>query len=109
MSYNKDGLRHPTHIFEAALWGYSVQVNCGRCSHMAIFEAQNLWLHFERRGWEDSRWKALERFFCTKCMSKLRGRVRPNKMSFVKLAPTVEFGTAPLDSEVQRALKKLRY
>lgn len=109
MSYNKDGLRHPTHFLEAAKWGYSVRVDCSKCSNMAIFEAQNLWAHFHKKGWDDSRWAALGHFFCTKCAAKLRGRVRPNRITYVKLAPTVDFGSAPSEYEAQKAWDRLRY
>src|SRR3546814_6785444 len=48
----KDGLRRATHIFEAAVWHYAVQVTC-RCGHSAKFHAASLWWRFERKGWND--------------------------------------------------------
>jgi hypothetical protein len=108
MSYNKDGLRYPTHIFEAALWRYSVRVDCSRCSHMAIFEAGSLWGYFEKRGWEDSRWSAPQRFFCLQCWKKQRGKVRPNRISYVKAQPTIQVGTIPSDLQVKKALSRYR-
>ncbi|HEY1124752.1 MAG TPA: hypothetical protein VGE65_03900 [Sphingobium sp.] len=108
MSYNKDGLRHPSNFLDAAAWGYSIRVDCGRCSHMAIFDAPKLWWHFQRKGWEDTRWAAGVHFFCTKCAAKLRGRVRPGKISYVKLTPTVEYGVAPPQLEQKRALNRFK-
>jgi len=107
MSYNKDGLRHPTHIFEAALWRYSVRVDC-RCSHMAIFEAGSLWGYFEKRGWDDSRWDAPKRFFCLECWKKQRGKVRPRRITYVKMQPTVQIGEIPDGRTVKRALNRYR-
>jgi hypothetical protein len=108
MSYNKDGLRHPTQIFEAALWRYSVKVECSRCVNIAIFEAGSLWGLFERRGWDDSKWAAPQRFWCTKCRVKLHRKVRPKRILFVKDSPTIQVGAIPDDLTVKRALSRYR-
>lgn len=107
MSYNKDGFRYPSNFLDASAWGYSIQVEC-RCSHVARFDAPRLWWHFQRKGWEDYGHNALGHFFCTKCASKLRGRVRPTRIRYVKLPPTIEYGVAPPQLDQKRALSRFK-
>jgi hypothetical protein len=108
MSYNRDGLRHPTHIFEAALWRYVVKVACSRCSHVATFEPAGLWWHFQRRGWDDWLPGANKRFWCTQCASKDRRKVRPKKLEFAEgVEPTRQL-PLPSDAEWKRALSRYR-
>src|SRR3546814_7773208 len=69
----KDGLRRATHIFEAAVWHYAVQVTC-RCGHSAKFHAASLWWRFERKGWNDSFRDATRHFWCRQCAARLGRR-----------------------------------
>lgn len=108
MSYNKGGLRYPTHIFEAALWGYTVKVECSRCPNVAVFEPQSLWNHFHRKGWEDSRRSAGQRFWCLQCHLQMRGKVRPKRVTFVHDIATRQIGDKPGEYEVKRALSRYR-
>ena len=108
MSYNRDGLRHPTHIFEAALWGYAVKVRCSRCRHVAVFDAPGLWGLCRKKGWEDSRWEVAKRLRCTQCLQQGRKQA-PRRIDFVQDAEPTIILPMPSGIDVQRELKKLRY
>lgn len=108
MSFNRDGLRHPTHFHEAALWGYSVKVGCARCGHVAIFDAPGLWGLFHSKGWEDSRWQAAKHLRCSCCLAVGR-KQPPTRIEFVEgVQPTIRL-PMPVGINVAKEIKRLRY
>lgn len=108
MSFNHDGLRHPTHLHEAVLWRYAVKVRCKRCNHVAIFEAWGLWGWFLSKRCDDSRWQAAGRLRCVECRS--RGRKHPPPfVEFIQgEEPTISL-PMPIGVDPERELKRYRY
>lgn len=86
MSRNRDGLREPTHISEAALWRFAVEVTCSFCAHAVTFEAAGLWWYFHRRGWDDHLGDAAKHMWCSNCSGAER-RNRPLRLAFVRTKP----------------------
>lgn len=82
MRWSTGGLMEPTCVLEAATFHRSILVACS-CGHSGRFEAHGLWWHFERRGWDDALSAASRRFWCRKCASHLRRKVRPEKVETV--------------------------
>jgi hypothetical protein len=69
-------------ILEAATFHRSVMPICA-CGHSARFEAHGLWWLFERRGWDDRLSVARGRFWCRKCHSNRRQKIRPLRLEVV--------------------------
>lgn len=72
----------PTCLLEAATLHKSVKPVC-RCGHSATFNPHGLWWHFERRHWNDSLTAVAERFWCMRCASASRSKVRPIRIELV--------------------------
>ncbi len=103
----KDGLRRATHIFEAAVWHYAVQVTC-RCGHSAKFHAASLWWRFERKGWNDSFRDATRHFWCRQCAARIGRRVQPLRLETVAWEKGVIELEMPDDREWKRAMRRFR-
>ena len=69
MAYYRDGLKVPTHIWEAAAMHQLVRVSCraGRCNNTGTYDPHCLWGLFRSRGWDDSFASAQHRFWCRVC------------------------------------------
>jgi len=106
VSFNKDGERYPTHVFEAALWRYGVKVTCS-CGHTAIFEAAGLWGLFNRKQWDDYHGELRKRMRCTECLKEGRKQA-PQRVEFVEgEEPTIKL-PIPGDEDLKRALSRYR-
>src|SRR3546814_20666984 len=103
----KDGLRRATHIFEAAVWHYAVQVTC-RCGHSAKFHAASLWWRFERKGWNDSFRDAPRHFWCRQCAARIGRRVLPLRLVSVAWEHGVLELELPDDREIGSACGRER-
>ncbi len=74
MAYYRNGLKHPTHIWEAAAMHYLIRVECRahRCGNGATFDPHALWGLFYKRNWDDHYRVAQHRFWCRPC-SRIAG------------------------------------
>lgn len=84
MSVWRDGLPHPTVIFEAAVWHYLVKVSCSRCPHFTLFEPPGLWWRFHKKDWNQNFSDAWARFWCSQCAIQGDLKVRPRRLEAVK-------------------------
>ncbi|WP_260925421.1 hypothetical protein [Novosphingobium sp. 9] len=83
MKWSQSGVMLPTRIFEAATLQQCILVQC-RCGHWGCFEAHGLWWHFERRHWDDRLNRAAQRFWCRRCASLTKRKVRPVKVEAIE-------------------------
>ena len=83
MAYYRDGLKHPTHIWEAAAMHHLVRVQCRApgCRNIATFDPHALWGLFQQRRWDDQFRAAEKRFYCRVCSSASGVRVKNARMS----------------------------
>lgn len=106
MTFNRDGMRVATCVFEAACFHKSVEVRC-RCGHACYFQAHGLWWLFHRKRWSDEFRDMPERFYCARCHMTGGEKVRPihigaSERQFQKALPM------PDDREWKRALRRFR-
>jgi len=101
-----DGLPVATNLFEAAVWHKSVKVTC-RCGHSVTFNPHSLWWLFEQRGWDMRLPQARRYFHCDKCLSAMRGKVRPTKIEPVAGMADVTLSMPP-EREWKAALSRFR-
>jgi len=108
MSRNIDGLRVPTHLFEAAVWRYNIRVSCPMCRKSAVFEAVGLWYRFHQKRWDDDLRNARDKLWCKPCSHRLGKRVRPRKLELTKEGPATRHLPDPSDIEWKNALSRFR-
>jgi len=108
MARYRDGLKHATHIFEAAAWQYAIKVRCTACGHSAIFDPHALWWLFQRRGWDDRLTEASKRFYCSACLSKKQCRVHRAQIDLIRETVTVHGLAMPDEASWKRALNRFR-
>lgn len=104
--FNRDGLRVPTCVFEAACFHNSVKVLC-RCGHATFFQAHGLWWLFHRRHWSDVFRDMRERFYCSKCQVKYGKKVRPIYVG-ASDQPSQKELPMPDEREWKRAVRRFR-
>lgn len=97
----------PTRILEAATLHQSTRVSCA-CGHAAQFQSHCLWWHFTRRLWDDRFAAAKARFWCRRCASSLRRKVRPSRIEPVLPAESDVVLGWPNEGEWKRAVQRLR-
>jgi hypothetical protein len=108
MARYRDGLKHATHIFEAAAWQYAIKVRCRHCGHSAVFDPHAMWWLFDRNGWDDRLTEAARRFYCSACLNKRQCRVRQAQIDLVRESVTVQGLTMPDAASWKRALNRFR-
>lgn len=83
MAYYRDGLKHPTHIWEAAAMHRLIRVDCRahRCANSATFDPHALWGLFHKRHWDDRYSVAQHRFWCRVCTRLAGFKVKAARMS----------------------------
>ncbi|RYD53803.1 MAG: hypothetical protein EOP83_22885 [Verrucomicrobiaceae bacterium] len=82
MAYYKDGLKHPTAIWEAAAMHHLIRVECRApgCRNTGTFDAHALWGLFYKRRWNDDFREAQKRFYCRPCSTISGVRVKNARM-----------------------------
>lgn len=102
-----DGQRRASHLFEAAAWYQAVKPVC-QCGHSATFDPYGIWWRFQCKMWDDSLWKAREKFWCSRCKARTGKRVRPIRLDLVKPGPEDIRLPMPDEREWKRALSRFR-
>lgn len=99
-------MTYPTDLFEAAIWGRTVKVQCV-CGNVGLFHPQGLWWRFYRKGWPFTFRDARRHFYCTQCFSLTKNRVRPERIDSGGDPPTINL-PLPSDREWKTMLKRMR-
>lgn len=105
--WTRDGQRRASHLFEAAAWYQAVKPVCA-CGHSATFDPYGIWWRFQCKMWDDSLWKAREKFWCSRCKARTGRRVRPIRLDLVKPGPDDIRLPMPDEREWKRALSRFR-
>ena len=74
----------------------------------ATFDPYGIWWRFQCKMWDDSLWKAREKFWCSRCKARTGKRVRPIRLDLVKPGPEDIRLPMPDEREWKRALSRFR-
>ncbi|OYY90817.1 MAG: hypothetical protein B7Y45_06425 [Sphingomonas sp. 28-66-16] len=109
MRYDRGGGQHPTSLFEAAAFQYSLEVRCPTCRHRVVFDAHALWWLFERKGWDARLSAVAKRLRCLPCSHHRQGAsaARPI-IALVRATPTSTSLPLPPARDWKRAVNRFR-
>jgi hypothetical protein len=110
MAYYRDGLKHPTQIWEAAAMHRLVEVKCiiDRCRNVGVFDPHALWWHFHRRNWSDTFSIAQHRFYCRRCSDVAGFRVKKAIMGVTSTKDVTRTLPFPTEREWKTFLSRHR-
>ena len=107
MRWSKGGTMSSTGIFEAATLHQAMRAVCA-CGHSSTFWSAGLWWHFHQRGWDGSFAAVCDHFWCRRCASRLKRKVRPVRLEAVDPSACDALLPSPEEREWKRMLRRVR-